>query len=134
MTSRSAKAAKSIFFRMAKTSALGLMILMRSLSLRPRIAGGRWKAMPMPSLALSSMDIFVISLPLKTIRPPSTLYLGIPAITFKRVVLPVPLGPKRAWVSPDPILRLKFFRTCLLPMLADRSTISSSHITSNDLT
>jgi hypothetical protein len=55
-------------------------------------------------------------------------------MTFKRVVLPVPFGPKSAWVSPRLILRLKFLRTCLLPMLTDRSSISSSHITSNQQT
>jgi hypothetical protein len=89
--------------------------------------------MPMPRRALSSIDMCVISSPLNRMRPPSMVYLGIPAMTFKRVVLPVPLGPNRAWVSPRFILRLKFFKTCLLPMLTDRSSISSSYITSNQL-
>mgnify|MGYP000512911481 CR=1 FL=1 len=86
-----------------------------SLSFTFLTAGGSWKTIETPSLALSSIGRFVTSLPLKNIEPVTTLYFGKPTITLANVDFPAAFGPRRACTVPFSIFRFMFFNITLLP-------------------
>ena len=79
--------------------------IIRSLTVSPLNLTGCWNAKLIPALALSVIDIRVISCPSSRILPDVGLI--IPAISFASVDLPPPLGPVIA-VKASSILRLIF--------------------------
>ena len=66
----------------------------------PGISWGYWKARNIPALARSSAGQSLTSSPSKVIVPAVTSYSGDPISADARVLLPEPLGPITAWISP----------------------------------
>lgn len=67
-----------------------------------KTSDGCWKVRPTPRSAISLAVLPCAEAPKMRISPPSTGYN--PVIAFTKVVLPAPLGPMRAWISPGIIL------------------------------
>ena len=78
----------------------------KSASFTPGIAIGRWNAIKMPARARSEASHSNRLSPLMKISPEVTSYLGWPMMAFPSVLLPEPLGPISACVSPRLISRL----------------------------
>src|SRR6476620_3045732 len=95
-------------------------------TLTPGTAIGYWKAMIRPARARSSGSASVTSSPLKVIDPSVTSRFGWPMIALASVDLPEPLGPIRAWTSPERTDRSSPLRICLSPAATWRFLISSS--------
>src|SRR5829696_3730365 len=96
----------------------------------PGIATGYWKAMKRPATARSSGSASVMSLPSKRIWPSVTSRFGWPMIALASVDLPEPLGPMRAWNSPERTCRSTPRRMDFSPALTCRLRISRSAMVS----
>src|SRR3954469_19151145 len=96
----------------------------------PGIATGYWNAMNRPARASSSGSASVTSEPLKMIWPSVTSRFGWPMIAFASVDLPEPLGPIRAWNSPERTCRSTPRRMDFSPALTCRLRISRSAMVS----
>ena len=90
--------------------------------------------MPMPSFALSSTGMSVMSFPLKIIWPDVTVMLLYPMMVDIRVDFPEPLGPKRTQVSPWSTVRSTPLRISLPPASACRSTTLSISVICSPVT
>src|SRR5262245_52780869 len=71
----------------------------------PGISWGYWKARNIPALARSSAGHSPTSSPSSVIVPAVTWYSGDPISAAASVLLPEPLGPITAWISPTPTVR-----------------------------
>src|SRR5215212_1821870 len=96
----------------------------------PGMATGYWKAMKRPATARASGSASVMSWPSKRIWPSVTSRLGWPMIAFASVDLPEPLGPIRAWNSPERTWRSTPRRMDFSPALTCRLRISRSAMVS----
>src|SRR3954465_2442643 len=96
----------------------------------PGIATGYWKAMKRPATARASGSASVMSSPSKMIWPSVTSRFGWPMIGFASVDLPEPLGPIRAWNSPERTCRSTPRRMDFSPALTCRLRISRSAMVS----
>ena len=80
----------------------------------PGISTGCWKERNIPSLARFSGIISNRFLPWNVTLPFLTVYPGLPASRYARVLLPEPLGPIRACTSPAFISRSIPFKISVL--------------------
>src|SRR3954471_12842998 len=96
----------------------------------PGMATGYWKAMKRPATARASGSASVMSWPSKRIWPSVTSRLGWPMIALASVDLPEPLGPIRAWNSPERTWRSTPRRMDFSPALTCRLRISRSAMVS----
>src|SRR3954464_5141799 len=96
----------------------------------PGTETGYWNAMNRPRRARSSGSASVMSWPSKRIWPSVTSRLGWPMIAFASVDLPEPLGPIRAWNSPERTWRSTPRRMDFSPALTCRLRISRSAMVS----
>ena len=86
----------------------------------PGISTGYWNERNSPSWARSSGFMASRSLPLKVTVPSVTSYWGLPTSTALSVLLPEPLGPMMAWVSPSLMSRSMPRNISLSPIRACR--------------
>ena len=78
---------------------------MRLTIVTPGIGVGYGKERNTPLRARWSAGSAVMSSPLRITWPSSTTYDGLPAMVLAIVLLPEPLGPMIAWISPGRISR-----------------------------
>jgi hypothetical protein len=105
-------------------------VFMKLTMLTPGISIGYWNPRKIPSFALSSGDISSRSFPIYDTVPSVTSTNSRPARTAARVLLPEPLGPIIAWISPCLTFRLIPFRMFFPLIVAFR--LSMINITKND--
>src|SRR4051794_18113408 len=113
------------------SSRRAFMIIRRYfVTVTPGMATGYWKAMKRPARARSSGSASVISSPSSRIEPSVISRFGWPIRAFARVDLREPLGPIRAWNSPERTCRSTPLRICLSPAETCRFLISRSAMVS----
>src|SRR5215213_4745809 len=110
-----------------RASRCALMTMRRYfVTVTPGMATGYWNAMNRPARARSSGSASVMSSPSKRTWPSVTSKFGWPMSALASVDLPEPLGPMRAWNSPERTCRSTPLRICLSPAETRRFLISRS--------
>ena len=101
-------------------------VFMKFVMVTPGISIGYWNDMKIPAQERSSGDIASRSLPMNVMLPSVTVYNGLPVSTLDNVLLPAPLGPMTAWISPFLMTRSMPFRISLSPTEACNPLISNN--------
>ena len=99
---------------------------MKFVMVTPGISIGYWNDMKIPAQERSSGDIASRSLPMNVMLPSVTVYNGLPVSTLDNVLLPAPLGPMTAWISPFLMTRSMPYRVSFSPTEACTPLISNN--------